>query len=130
MSEVLQPVSLRSRTRIAALWCGLGGAPAAWFAQLTLGYFLWTRDCYPGDMPVAGGAERALRIASCAVDGIAIVVSIAAFVVAGAIWRCTAQDGPGSSDHFMAQWGMLSSACFLAAILFATVTSVGVPSCG
>jgi len=130
MSEVLQPVSLRSRARIAALWFGLAGAPAAWFAQLTLGYFLWARDCYPGDMPAAGGAESALRIATFGFDGIAIVMSGTAFVVAGASWRGTAKDGPGSSDHFMAQWGMLSSACFLIAVLFATVTSIGVPPCG
>jgi hypothetical protein len=127
MSEVLQPVSARSRTRIAALWFGLAGGPAAWFAQLMLGYFLWARDCYPGDQPVTSGGETALRHGVFVFDAIAVVITLAALAIPGTIWRATPRK---SSDHFMALWGVLSSLCFLAAILFATVTSIGVPSCG
>ena len=140
MSEVLRPV-VRPRAGVLwQAWFGMAGAPLAWFAQLTIGYGLWSYRCYPGDAPIVwrvySGASTPLAV----VDLLAIAIALAGFIVSWRIRRNTLQNQADLAEpaaligaartRFLSDWGMLSSGCFLLAILFATIVSLGVPSCG
>ena len=140
MSEVLAPVPHRRAANLWWLWFGIAGAPATWFAQLVLGYGLWAYRCYPGDTPIVWRSSNGAFATVAAFDVLAIAVAAAGFIVSWRIWR-TVRDAKANQarpsvhvaearNRFLSSWGMLSSGCFLAAILFAAIASVTVPPCG
>jgi hypothetical protein len=140
MSEVLTPVPHRRAGSLWLLWFGIVGAPAFWFAQLVLGYGLWTYRCYPGDTPIVWNASAGLFATIAIFDILAIAVAVAGFAVSWRVWRTVSDEKANETrpsthigearNRFLSVWGMLSSGCFLAAILFATIASVAVPPCG
>jgi hypothetical protein len=125
--------------RLWPAWFGIAAAPLAWFAQLTLGYGLWAWRCYPGETPIVWSHSTGAMTTVIVTDVLAVLIGIAGFAVA---WRIR----QGVSDkkahetlptthigeartRFLGSWGMLSSGCFLIAILFAVIMSVGAPLC-
>ncbi|HEY0106140.1 MAG TPA: hypothetical protein VGB91_08660 [Rhizomicrobium sp.] len=140
MSEVLQPLPHRRAASLWLLWFGIAAAPGFWFAQLLLGYFLWAYRCYPGDTPIVWESSRGLLISVAMFDVVSIVVAVAGFFISYHV-RQSVRDAKAheteptvhigeARNRFLSTWGMLSSACFLVAILFATIASVTVPPCG
>jgi hypothetical protein len=140
MSEVLQPMPHRRAASLWLLWFGVAAAPAFWFAQLLLGYSLWAYRCYPGDAPIAWDGSRGTFVTLAAFDIVSIAVAVAGFIVSFHVWRRVRDEKIGETqpsahtaearNRFLSSCGMLSSGCFLAAILFATIASVTVPPCG
>ncbi|HEX4293586.1 MAG TPA: hypothetical protein VHZ29_05585 [Rhizomicrobium sp.] len=137
MTERRHPTVYRSRGLLLALWFGIGAAPAFWFLQLVLGYWAWAQRCYPADAPVSGQAS-ALPATLMAFDALCVAIAVAGFVASFLVWRPLRAETPAGTvlvhigegrTRFLAVWGMLSSGCFLIAILFATLLSNGVPRC-
>ncbi len=138
MSEVLQPH--RRAASLWLLWFGIAAAPGFWFAQLLLGYFLWAYRCYPGDTPIVWESSRGLIVCVAIFDVLSIAVAVAGFFVSYRVWQSVRDEKARETEpiahigearnRFLSTWGMLSSGCFLVAILFATIASVTVPPCG
>jgi hypothetical protein len=139
MSDTAHPAPHRHKVSRRVLALCIMAAPALWLVQTALGFGLWAYGCYPGDHPVTwrGGASAYTFVLI--FDGIAVIAALAAGVMSYSVWRSVHDEVEGDHRHlistgegrtrFMAMWGMLFSGCFLAAILFATVTSAGVPPC-
>jgi hypothetical protein len=130
MSDIAHMPPVKAPRRF---WLGMFGActaPIFWIGQLTLGYWVSTLACYGSDHPttiVSGSGLRALLIAF---DIVAILAALAGGIVSFLLFRVARSDRPaGNRVRFLALWGLLSSACFLAAITFNTIASLGVPLC-
>lgn len=133
------PAPQRHRVGALALGFALFAAPAAWFAQLSIGSGLASHACYPRATPLAmplwGGLWSLLLFISL----VAIAISAAAGLVALRSWRATRNEQPGSRHHllevgegrtrFLAMCGLLTSGGFLVALLFSTVMLFLVPVC-
>jgi hypothetical protein len=126
MSGTLHTIPRRHAATLWPAWFGIAGGPLAWFAQLVVGYGLWARRCYPGDVPIVWPSSSGVAATLAAVDVLAIMIAVAGFIVS---WRISQGTPDETRARFLSSWGMLSSACFLIAILSATVMSVGMPSC-
>jgi hypothetical protein len=134
MSDALHIAPPRNPARFWALMFGTCAAPIFWLGQLILGFGVTAEICYRGDHPSLIASGTALRTALIAFDAIAIVVALAGGIVSLTIWRVTREEKQAASiaegrAHFMAQWGIWSSACFLIAIGFETIASIAVPLC-
>jgi hypothetical protein len=138
MTERRHPTVYRSRGLLFALWFGIGAAPTSWFLQLAVGYWAWAQRCYPADVPLSGQTAPALPATLLALDALCAVVAVAGFAAAFLVWRPLRAETPAGTvlvhiaegrTRFLAVWGMLSSGCFLVAILFATLLSNGLSRC-
>lgn len=117
---------------------GAAAAPLFWLGQMMLGFLVTADACFGGDRPTAA-ASSPLRTVLFAFDGAAIAAALAAGVVAYASWRTLRGEKQGGHQtaletgegraRFLALWGILSSAIFLAAIIFSTIATMGVPLC-
>jgi hypothetical protein len=130
------PAPHRERYGRGALAFGLFAAPLAWAIQLTASYAVTGVTCngarYALDAPT-------LHTALATVDVMALAVTVAAFVVAWLGWRATREEAAGSAHHlldagegrtrFLAVCGMMASAGFMLALIFATVGIAVVPPC-
>jgi hypothetical protein len=134
MSGALHIAPPRDPARFWALMFGTCAAPIFWLGQLILGFGVTAEICYRGDHPSLIASGATLRTALIAFDAIAIVAALAGGIVSLTIWRATREEKAAVSiaegrAHFMALWGIGSSACFLIAIIFETIASVAVPIC-
>lgn len=118
---------------------GLLAAPVAWFLQLLISYGLQGDTCrglVPSLLSASWGTRPSLAVA---VEAIAAVVCAFGLGAAARNWRLTRNEGPGdhhaalSSGHgrtrFLALCGIIGSAIFLLATLFALIIPFLVPSC-
>ena len=139
MSDVLHMPPVKAPRRF---WLGLFGASAAplfWLGQLMLGYWVTAEACYGSDHPGAAMSPAALRSLLIVFDAVAILAALVGGLVSTIVFRSARrdEDAPGigievrveSRIRFLAVWGLLSSLWFLAAILFNTIASLGVPLC-
>ena len=134
MSDALHIAPPRDPGRFWALMFGACAAPIFWLGQLILGFGVTAEICYRGDHPSLIASGTALRTALIAFDAVAVVAAVAGGIVSLIIWQATRVEKEAASiaegrAHFMASWGIGSSACFLIAILFETIASIAVPLC-
>lgn len=136
------PSPHRGRVSVTALLVALAAGPAAWVAQLMLGYGLSSYACFPGDQPweqappPGWGGERPALIA---INLVCLALALAGFWIALGAWRRVRGEKEGGVTHlltrgegrsrFLALCGMLDCAVFAIAILFDTAGILGVPSC-
>jgi hypothetical protein len=126
------PPPQRGRVSIVALLFSLAAGPAAWAAQLMLGYGFSSYACFPGDEPYreapppGWGGERALLLV---INLVCLLAPLAGGTVAYRAWRDTRGEAGESRTCFLALCGMLTSLGFALAILFDTAVIAGVPSC-
>jgi hypothetical protein len=138
IAQSSHPAPHRHLVSFLRLLFGATAAPIFWLGQLMLGFSVTAWACYGGDHPTAP-ALAPLHAALAAFDGIAITAAAAGGIVAYASWRSLRGEKPGGHEaaletgegraRFLALWGIMSSAIFLAAILFTTIATVGVPLC-
>ena len=126
---------------LGALFFSLGAGPAAWFLQLVVNYALASIACFPHDFPrthpLPGlewvGAGRIV------ISTVAAVVALAATLVPLRVWRAVARHYPAPDDdllppaagraRFLAASGVMLGLGSFAAILFALVPLLTLPSC-
>jgi hypothetical protein len=133
-----QPARDRDRVRLWLLLFGMLAAPGLWLLQLILGYGVSAQACYGGDHPTNIAGDSSLRTALLVFDLVALIAAVSGGIVSYAIWRAvrTEQRGdehvvdiPAGRTRFMALWGLMSSACFLLAIVFNCIGSFMAPLC-
>ena len=141
MSDVSaeHPSPHRARVSFIMLLIGTAAAPIFWLGQLMLGYSISDAACYGSDHPTTVQSPQLLHIALVAFDAIAVAAALTAFAVSYANWRATREEKVGGHAYaleagegrarFLALWGLLSSSCFLMAILFTAYASLTVPLC-
>jgi hypothetical protein len=125
MNDVRHMPPMRRPREFRALMFACCAAPIFWLGQLALGYWVSAQACFGGDRPNLIAPTGTLRMALLAFDAVAIAAATAGLLVALACRRSAGEGRP----RFMALWGIFSSLCFLAAILFATIASIMVPPC-
>ena len=136
------PAPHRGRVSIVASLASLIAGPAAWVAQLVIGYGLSSLACFPHDVPFQtspppGWANEAAILAL--VNGACLVIALLGLLTAFVHWRRTRGEKAGGAHHalevgegrtrFMAVCGMLSGFGFALAILFDTPAWLAVPAC-
>ncbi len=134
------PSPHRGRVSRWAIWFAIAAAPAAWNLQLLVNVAVTAHGCYPHDMPLADPIWSNLRTVAAVVELIAILVCIAGAFVAWRNWSRTRNEKPGSAHHlieagdgrmrFMAMVGIMVSALFFVAVIFAAWNLAVVPACG
>jgi hypothetical protein len=129
MSETFRdPIGPAPETRQPRfLWLLFGAcaAPLFWLGHTMLAYGVTAYICYPRDHPVALAATGPLLAAMIVFDVIALVGCAAGGWVSWHLHRRK----EGSRNRFLALWGIMSSLCFFAAVLFNVIASVAVPPC-
>lgn len=133
------PSPQRRRVRNWVVGFGLLAAPLAWIIQLLFAVGLASYSCYPHDIPLKSELWGWLNLFLMIVNGVAVVVCIAAGLVSWHIWRLTHTERPGSGHHvletgdgrtrFFAMTGMLASTLFLLAVLLQASNVLLVPAC-
>jgi hypothetical protein len=123
------PAPHRQQVRLWLLIFGLIAAPLLWLAQLLLGYGISAALCYGGDHPTTIAAGAPLRMVLFAFDAGALCVALIGVVVSYASWCTVRVQTDEGRTRFMALWGIMSSLCFLVAIIFNTLASVMAPLC-
>jgi hypothetical protein len=120
------------RRLAALLWFGVLGGPAAWAAQLVIGYGIQEVTCSSGtrsDSLWGLGVESALWI----LTGLAAATALAAGVAALRVLRSTEGLGgrgePRGRIGFMGYVGILASALFLLLIVVGGLALIFVDSC-
>jgi hypothetical protein len=131
MSESLHMPPIKAPRRF---WLGMFGACAApifWLGQLILGYWVSALACFGSDHPTTVASGQGLRSLLVAFDAVAVLAALAGGVISLMLLRANRGGGTTTDGrvHFLALWGLLSSACFFAAILFTVIASIGVPLC-
>jgi hypothetical protein len=119
---------------------GVVGGPAAWFAQLCIGYWLASAPCFPGSERLAAPVAAlswtwpALIVLLC----VCAVIAVAAFFVSLRGYRAGRQRAAAASaaatnvdarTRFLAFWGMLFGAGFCVATLLTVVAFATLPRC-
>ncbi len=132
------PAPHRHLVSFWTLLFGAAAAPLFWLGQLMLGFLVTADACFGGDHPTTA-APAPLHTVLFAFDGIAAAAAVAGGIVAYASWRALRVEKQGGHEtaletgagraRFLALWGILSSAIFLAAIVFTTIATMGVPLC-
>jgi hypothetical protein len=128
MSTVLDPIGPAPETHQAPfLWLlfGASAAPLCWLGQMMLGYGVTAYICYPGDHPIGQTATGPVLAALIAFDLVALAGGTAGGWVS---WRLSRRKA-SPRNRFLALWGVMSSLCFFAAILFNVLASLVVPIC-
>lgn len=134
---VEHPSPHRDRVNRWTLLFATTAAPLIWMGQFLFGESLTAAVCFPGDMPNTMQPGAWLQWSLIAFDAVAIIIAIAAGFVSLGLWRRSQGESEGDvlevaegRTRYLALWGMLTSAGFLAAIIFETFASVMVPRCG
>ncbi|HEX4862156.1 MAG TPA: hypothetical protein VFV07_13040, partial [Rhizomicrobium sp.] len=122
--DVTHMPPLKHPRRFLALMFGCAAAPIFWLGQLGLSYWVTAQACYGADHPTMAASAGALRGALIAFDAVAIIAGLAGLLSAVSLRRLEQERA-----RFMAHWGIFSSLCFLAAIVFNAVASIMVPLC-
>lgn len=114
----------KSTGAIAALWIGMLGPAAIWFARLAISYALVPYQC-------TLGSAAPVNIAT----GVALLLIAGTGVLAWRMWRAAgggtdaAAHGVVARSRFMAIFGMLSSALFFAVVIAEGLAGVYVHAC-
>jgi hypothetical protein len=128
MSDVTLIRPEQRRLNFWVLMFGSCAAPVFWLGQLMMAYWVSAETCYGGDHPTAAASPEMLRTLLLAFDAVAIVAALGGTSVSVMCWRAA---GAGETrSRFMSIWGIFSSLCFLAAIIFESIASISVPICG
>lgn len=106
-------------------WAGLAAAPAAWAAQLGLGYSFEEAACGRPDANLWGVGVEALSVAAVVAAGAIAVASGAACL---ASWRRADAECDGVG-RFVAAAGTLSAAIFAFAILLSGLALIPLHGC-
>ena len=141
-NDTTYPQERRPRGDRITLWLLLfatAGVPLFWFAQFLAGSALTGSLCFSDVIPMLGNDPTGwLRWFMLGIDAIAIIAAVVGFVVSLRSWR-GARNGMQvkpplelaiERTRFLAIWGMMTSAGFLLAIVFATIADLAVPLCG
>jgi hypothetical protein len=133
------PAPHRGRVGLVGAAFGLLAAPAAWVLHLLVSYALSSFACFPKGEAVHAPIWPALRPLLWGIDVVAIAIGIAAGLVAWRTWQRTQQEAGGGAHtlidagegrtRFLALCGVLASAGFLLALVFASVGLIVVPAC-
>jgi hypothetical protein len=125
------PARQRARARLWVLLFGVAAAPLLWLAQLIVSYGVSALACYGGDHPITIASGGPIRTALVLFDAVALIVALAAAIVSFASWRVVSAEHESGGDRtrFLALWGIMSSVCFLGAIVFHSLASVMAPLC-
>ena len=126
------PAPERQRVRLAALWFGLAGGPAAWSVQTLVSLPVAAHACYPRLVPLSSPVFGGVRGVVFLLGVMAFVVSAVAAGVAWRTWSRTRQEhhadsGAGARHtesmalletgegrtRFMALAGLMTSVTFL-----------------
>lgn len=131
MSDALHMPPVKAPRRFWLSMSGASAAPIFWIGQMMLGYWVSAEACYGSDHPGAALPAASLRALLIAFDGVAILAALAGGIAAYAAFRASRREATDveGRTRFLAVWGLLSSLWFLAAILFNTIASLGVPPC-
>ena len=129
-ANAFHPSPHRQRVGALAMWFCILGAPAAWSLQQLVNAPLFAHGCYPKDVPLAEPIWTNARGVALGIEAVAIVVCILAGLMAWRNWRRTRAEKEGSGHHlmesgdgrsrFMSMVGLICSALFLLATIFAT----------
>jgi hypothetical protein len=126
-------VSSCSRMRVALLWLGLFGAPAAWTAQLLLSEPLAAYACYPYRTPLPAPIWNGLPVMLTTISALCLAAALLSGVAAWISWRQFARGGLAIAgedrNRFLAKLGAVSSFIFIVAIIFNICAVVLVPPC-
>jgi len=117
----------------AGLVFAVFGAPAAWLAQLIVGYALASHACYPLDVPLVAPVWGGLWWVLIGIDLAAVLVAGAALLSAMR-WRRVYRDADprdlaAQRNRFIANWSLLVSALFSIAVVFTIVMLFIEPVC-
>ena len=137
------PAATRRPAGLGALFFGMIAAPIMWLGHLWLSYSISSELCFPGPEPLSlrldPSVPQTLRPLLIAFDAAALVISALAGLVAWRSWMASRGEGQDwvtdafgigvGRSRFLAVWGMLSSAIFFGALVFATIGSVVAPIC-
>ena len=135
------PSQHRDRVSVTALLFGLFGAPAAWTVQFMVNYGVVSEACFPRIVPRVEPAAgwQGISTLEMVVNGIAILVGIAATLVAWRSWRKTQQEESGGAGHllevgegrsrFLSVCGIMTGTGFLLVILANSFVYFLVPTC-
>lgn len=110
------------------LLAGIGAAPAAWTAQLTLGYAVGDAACNPAGERWGVDAVLWVGVLTGVAAALAVGGLLAALAVARAVRRGDADD-PRERLHWFALGGVLVSGVFLALILLGGIGTAVVDPC-
>jgi hypothetical protein len=134
------PAPHRNRVGLVALLFGIAAAPLAWSTQVLFSSSLAGYVCYPHAAPLSTPLWSGWQPVLFTMAGVAIGVAIVGGLISSRNWRRTFQERPGSAHQllelgegrtrFMAMCGMLISALFVYALLFALTALWLVPPCG
>jgi hypothetical protein len=127
-------------TNLWLLLFATAGVPLFWFAQFLIGSAVAGTVCFSDLIPIIENEPNGwLRWLMVVLDAAALLASILGFVVSLNAWRGAKAAGIDarppldvvvSRTRFLAVWGMLTSAMFLGAIVFAAIADLVVPLCG
>ncbi|HEY1615534.1 MAG TPA: hypothetical protein VGF97_17780 [Rhizomicrobium sp.] len=127
MSDVTIARPEPRRPNFWVLMFGSCAAPVFWLGQLMMAYWVSAETCYGGDHPTTAASPEILWTLLLAFDAVAVIAALAGTGVSLACWR--AADAGETRSRFMSIWGIFSSLCFLAAIIFESIASISVPIC-
>lgn len=136
-AQIEHPSPHRDRVNRWMLLFATTAAPVIWMGQFLFGASLTAAICFPGDTPRSTQPDSWLQWSLIGFDILAILVAIAAGLVSLSLYRRARGESSGDPlevaegrTRFLAIWGMMTSAGFLAAIIFETFASLLVPRCG
>jgi hypothetical protein len=132
MSEITHMPSIKAPRRFRLGMFGASAAPIFWLGQLMLGYWISALTCYGSDHPTTIASGSGLRALLVSFDAVAILAALAGGLVSYRLLSASREREENTVEgriRFLATWGSLSSACFLVAIVFTAIASVGVPLC-
>lgn len=137
--DAAHPSPHRARVGLGTIAFGLLAAPAAWALQLLVNAGLAEWACYPHDERLAQPAWASLHALLLGFDAATLACAILGAAVAWRAWRRTRGERPGTAHalvasgdgrtRFMAMAGIMVSALFALAIVFATL-NLRVTGCG
>lgn len=134
------PAPARGQVHGLRLLVGLCGAPLAWMAQMSLSEPLSAQACYPASRPLAAPAWPSAHALLWAISAVCLLAACASALVAWRAWRGTRHESTSNwhdavhsgsgRTRFLALLGVMSSAMFVAAILFSTLGATLIDACG
>lgn len=134
------PAPGRGQVRGLRLLIGLCGAPLAWVAQMSLSEPLSAQTCYPASHPLASPLWPSAHALLLVVSAVCLLAGCVATVVAWQAWRSTRHETTSNAadamhsgsgrTRFLALMGVMTSAMFVAAIIFSALGATLMSACG
>ena len=134
------PAPARGQVHGLRLLVGLCGAPLAWVAQMSLSEPLSAQACYAASRPLAAPVWASAHALLWAISAVCLLAACASALVAWRAWRGTRYEATSNwhdavhsgtgRTRFLALLGVMTSAMFVAAILFSTLGATLIAACG